>query len=81
MLYEVITTNYKQIPQALVKDEFRRHPGIRAPENDREGRLACNQIGSFKLLYQGVNTAHTGHKAPVAFPQSFQCLSCSYHGA
>jgi len=38
--------NNEEVSQALIEDDFRRHPGIRAAQNGGKGLLSCDQFAA-----------------------------------
>ncbi|MDB5762260.1 MAG: hypothetical protein JWQ21_1255 [Herminiimonas sp.] len=66
----------KQVAQALVKDDFYRHPGVGTSENGGEWLLACRQLAAMGLAREWVAAPIIRHEATVPLLQTFECFSC-----
>ena len=64
----------KQIPQALVKDDFCRHPRVGTSENNGEWLLARRQLAAARLIRECVIARSVRHEAAVPFSKSFECF-------
>src|SRR5688572_3851644 len=65
----------EQVAEALVEDDLRRHPGVRAPEDDREWFLLRRQAVAARRARERVRVPHGRDKATVPGFQTFECVS------
>ena len=61
-----------QVAQALIEHDLRRHAGIRAAEDDREGLLPRGQLGAARVTDEGVGVAGVREEAAIALAQPAQ---------
>jgi hypothetical protein len=64
----------KKISQALVEDEFRRHPRVGTSEYYGEWVLARHQFAAARFGRAFVTVPNAGHEPAVAFSQAFERL-------
>ena len=62
-------TNHEEIAESLIEHQFRGHTGIRAPEDDRKRRLACDQRRA-RLVGQSRPGRLIFYESPVALPEA-----------
>src|SRR5687768_14525013 len=71
--------NHEQVAEALVEHELSRHPGIGAPEDDRERLLLRRELDALRATHERVAAADVRRESEVSFPQPperFLCRHC-----
>ncbi len=65
----------KQVAQAAVEDDLRRHARIGTFENDGERLLAGGQLAAARPARECGAAPHAGCEATVALSEALQCVS------
>ena len=72
-------TDHEQIAQTLVEDDLRRHPRIRAAENDRERFLPRRHLVAAGMARERAAIANVGYETLITLLQARKSFSCRDH--